>query len=309
MKLVSAINYRTLLLALLLYDNKDYVYVISTQDDNVAKKLEANGYVVFNMKINSYLTGFKKFCEQCDIQKRFHKFLLEHKIEDSIEEYIGFDHVFTIMKFMKEDCKWTVLEEGTGNYESIDSLKRIFHQSFIKKIAMIVLGQQKFLDYIPFGYNELIDRIILTGILPVPKLLKERTSLVSLNGLWNNALENKRAFINNLFSFEPDRYDDKIVVLTQVFDGYDDESKLNFYNRYIKDSDDYVIKIHPREQDCYSNSYKNVYVDNNRWPFELLLLNGVIPKKIITIQSTAAKEYEKICNVEYIKPDFKFYYE
>ena len=306
MNLIAAINLRTLLISLLLYRQKNNLFVISTSDETIKEKLEHEGYLVFNMKIISNTCFLDKFIEQYSIQKRFNKFLNEHGLVNRIDNYIGFDHVFTIMKFMKDDCKYTVLEEGAGNYLPIDDVKRIFKQSMLKKLAMLLLGQGKFIDYIPFGYDNRVREVMLTGICDIPELLKYKTRLIDLNSLWNIADKSIKIFINELFSFDPNKYDNKIVVLTQLFDNANDSMKFSFYDKYVEDTEEYVIKIHPRERDCYSKKYSRLFVDNNRFPFELIKLNGVMPKKIITIQSTASKEYEGLCEIEYIIPDFKF---
>ena len=306
MNLIAAINLRTLLISLLLYEQKDNLFVISTSDQKIKEKLENKGYLVFNMNIVSNINFFSKFIEQLSIQKKFHKFLMENGIVNSIDNYIGFDHVFTIMKFMKKECKYIVIEEGLGNYQPKFVVKKLFRQNLIKKIGMLLLGQTKFFDYIPYGYNDRVNEVILTGLCDTPELLKSKAKIISLDNLWDSVNNSTKIFINNLFSFKPNKYDNKIVVLTQPFDNASDNKKISFYNKYVEDTSEYVIKIHPREKDCYSDKYTKLYVDSNRFPFELIRLNKVVPRKIITIQSTASKEYEKLCKVEYIMPDFKF---
>ena len=186
------------------------------------------------------------------------------------------------------------LEDGVASYEKVYDESRQIVQRRKSIIKRLILG-----DIFPwFGIASQVKKIYLTGILPVPEIIRDKVELINLRQLWMNKTLKKQDEIRCLFipdGFSMDEMKGRdIILLTQPFSEYSDGSfsesdKIEVYRRLISNYDEsrLLIKRHPSEKTCYSSYFPGVYILTVYCPFELLLFMGCKVRTVISVNSTA----------------------
>ena len=148
------------------------------------------------------------------------------------------------------------------------------------------------------GRRENIDKIILTGILPIPNEIKSKTEIVSLNEKWGRLDDEVKKYIASIFISPKDtalitslKKEEAVLIITQPLnqDGIISETrKFELYNNSLEplNINEVYVKKHPRDTSNYSSfGWKEIGFDDT--PIELLILLGLDFKKVITYNSTA----------------------
>jgi len=236
---------------------------------------------------------------------------------NEIEEIYLQDHItysqFFLNNFIR---KIYLLEEGILNYndnilknefeKKIEKV-RIFHnikKSIIEKIKK---------DYKRFGLSEKIEKIYLTGLLPIPNLIKDKVEIININELWNNLSQKGKKEILDVFNIEIekiqifDKDDKKNLLLTQPLSEdkiITEKEKIEIYREIIEKQNvrKIYIKAHPREKTNYKEVFKNFNIEviENTFPIELFLLLNIKFDKVITLFSTGALNFKGKAEVEFI---------
>lgn len=300
----------TFLLSLIKFYNKKekVVYFLEEIDIDGLNLANLNVIILNNFKKGNYL--LKKY-KKWEISNNLLKKLNE------IEEIYLQDHItysqFFLNNFIR---KIYLLEEGILNYndnilknefeKKIEKV-RIFHnikKSIIEKIKK---------DYKRFGLSEKIEKIYLTGLLPIPNLIKDKVEIININELWNNLSQKGKKEILDVFNIEIekiqifDKDDKKNLLLTQPLSEdkiITEKEKIEIYREIIEKQNvrKIYIKAHPREKTNYKEVFKNFNIEviENTFPIELFLLLNIKFDKVITLFSTGALNFKGKAEVEFI---------
>lgn len=300
----------TFLLSLIKFYNKKekVVYFLEEIDIDGLNLANLNVIILNNFKKGNYL--LKKY-KKWEISNNLLKKLNE------IEEIYLQDHItysqFFLNNFIR---KIYLLEEGILNYndnilknefeKKIEKV-RIFHnikKSIIEKIKK---------DYKRFGLSEKIEKIYLTGLLPIPNLIKDKVEIININELWNNLSQKGKKEILDVFNIEIekiqifDKDDKKNLLLTQPLSEdkiITEKEKIEIYREIIEKQNvrKIYIKAHSREKTNYKEVFKNFNIEviENTFPIELFLLLNIKFDKVITLFSTGALNFKGKAEVEFI---------
>lgn len=223
---------------------------------------------------------------------------------------------FTQYFFNNFNSIFISIEDGTLNYNSQflnEKLKKANRKvNFSKKIKRnFVYGIKKI--YPPLGVSEKVEKIILTGILPIPEVIKSKVEIINIEEKWNSLTKEKQREILSIFNIEIEELEvlknsiNKVLLLTQPLseDGImSEEEKISIYKNILQERNikEVYIKIHPRERTDYIKELQNikVHIIKKDFPVEILFLLNVNFIKIITIFSTAALNFKNKSEVEFI---------
>lgn len=185
-------------------------------------------------------------------------------------------------------------------------IKKLRINNFIKKLL-----QKK--DYKRFGLSDKIKKIYLTGILPIPNLIKDKVEIININEIWSNLSQEAKKEILEVFNVDIEKFqifdeeDEKILLLTQPLSEDEiitEEEKIKIYREIIEKQNGrkIYIKAHPREKTNYGDIFKelNIKIIENGFPIELLLLLNINFSKVITLFSTGALNFKGKSEVEFI---------
>lgn len=209
-----------------------------------------------------------------------------------------------------------LLEDGAMNYnykileeEYKRKIKKLRINNFIKKV--IIEKRRK--DYKRFGLSDKIKKIYLTGILPIPNLIKDKVEIININEIWSNLSQEAKKEILEVFNVDIEKFqtfdeeDKKVLLLTQPLSEDEiitEEEKIKIYREIIEKQNGrkIYIKAHPREKTNYGDIFKelNIKIIENGFPIELLLLLNINFSKVITLFSTGALNFKGRSEVEFI---------
>lgn len=183
-------------------------------------------------------------------------------------------------------------EDGTASYEKI-----IFEERQVKQKAKGILRRLFIGDCYPwYGLADNVERNYLTGILPIPDIIVNKTVIINLQELWQNKSHQQQKEILDIFL--PNDLDlnsmkgCETILLTQPFDkpnGFTESDKIEVYRRLLSGYDEskVLIKTHPTEKTDYSTFFPLAKIINTSCPMEILTLLGITFKRAITVNSTA----------------------
>jgi hypothetical protein len=256
-------------------------------DENIISNIEQN-YKVFRFNSHYNKPKLYRFFSTF-VTQRIKLYFFTKKYLSNAKIY-GNDYGNNFDLFRR--YPYYLLEDGTVNYTLNDqSLQK---NSIRVAIRNFLRGYHK---NKPFGLSKNCKKIYLTGLAPIPSIIKNKVEIIDPKDLWNNKTENEQEEILNLLNFEK-RFILEIqqrpyILLTQALseDGYITESeKIELYKKVLSKYDlaKVIIKTHPRETTDYTKVFNKVLVIDKPFPFEILQLLDVPIKKIITLFSTAA---------------------
>lgn len=237
------------------------------------------------LKIITYLTGAIFF--------RIIRLLFYKKTKNK-RFYIHDGTEFSQYFLNNFDSNFIVIEDGTTNY-SIKDLEKFQERikrkvNFSKKIKRnFVYGIKKI--YPPLGVSEKVKKIILTGILPIPEVIKSKVEIIDIEEKWNSLIKEKQREILSIFNIEIEELEvlknsiNKVLLLTQPLseDGImSEEEKISIYKNILQERN---IKVHIIKKD---------------FPVEILFLLNVNFSKVITLFSTAALNFKGKGEIEFI---------
>lgn len=214
-------------------------------------------------------------------------FLIIRFDKKSIRVY-GQDHAPIASLF--RSCNFTVIEDGMANYEDKNSIE--------KKYKMVCgLLPDECLPYLPFGWDDSISRVYLTGRAPLPEGIKKKCKIFDMRMLWNEKTEEEKKQLCYIFGFNMDyvrtvvRQGRDIFLLTQNLAPTfcTEMQQLSIYRKLLLDHDlnRVVIKPHPADRIAYEQHFPECVVMRGRFPFEFMYFMEIPIQKIIGINSTS----------------------
>lgn len=182
-----------------------------------------------------------------------------------------------------------LLEDGLSNYSLIPANRLLY------KLRRVLMGQIAAEGC--GGVSPTVKKIILTGLLPTPKQIQDKTKIISVIDRWNGLSSSYRDRILGLFECSTEELEEisnyQNILFTQpmVEDGLVTlEDELNLYNTLLINCDQskLLIKVHPRDTLDYSKFFPKAKVWNSLLPMELVSLLGIRFQEVYTVFSTAA---------------------
>ena len=303
----------TLLISLIkFYDLKSEIIYFLDKGLKIEKEYLnlKNFKVIFIEEFNNENSLVKKYNRW-----KFNKILLKNleKIGSLyLQDHLSYGQFF-LNNFRKHMC---LLEDGLMNYnikiletEQQKKLPKIKLKNFISK--RIIEKRKKY--YKIYGLSGKIDKIYLTGILPIPDLIKEKVEIINIEEKWNNLSFEKRKEILDIFNIKLEKLEklkedqEKVLLITQPLseDGIMPENeKIEIYKTLLKERNikKIYIKPHPREKTDYEKEFKefNIVLLGKEFPIEIFMLLDMNFKKVITLFSTAALNFKHKYQIEFI---------
>lgn len=261
----------------------------------ILKKSKKNIKLIRYYKVRKFLKGILK--ENKEKLKGGNFFLQDHLTYSQ----------FFLNNF---ENKFFLIEDGVRNY----TLKILEEESNKKKKTFLYKYMNIIKKYYPaFGLSEKIQKIYLTGILPIPNLIESKVKIVNIENLWNNLLEGEQEKILDIFNIKIEKIKNlnklknKILLITQPLSEdrvITEQEKIKVYREIIEKQNvrKIYIKAHPREKINYKEVFKNFNIEviENTFPIELFLLLNIKFDKVITLFSTGALNFKGKAEVEFI---------
>lgn len=209
-------NYGLLLTLIYFYIKKnDIIYFL---DEKIEKYI--------NLK-NVEVISLKNFKDKKGIVQKYYKWKLNNQLLlklGEVDEIYLQDHVSYGQFFLNNfNGKMILLEDGTMNYnekilleEKNRKLKKIKINHFIKKV--IIEKRKK--EYRRFGLSEKIQEIYLTGLLPIPDLIKNKVKIINISDEWETLSKKDKEEILGVFKISSKSFENlkveknKVLLLT-----------------------------------------------------------------------------------------------
>lgn len=194
--------------------------------------------------------------------------------------FIGADHIECYYILRKYIDSFTLLEDGLKNYryDYEEEMKKMFPEA---------------------GLDEIVKKIILTGVDEIPKEIKHKVEIINIGEKWvKKSVDEKNELLRmyNITMSDLDLLNESEVVffsqpLTE--DGFTKlEEELDLYDKLLKkyENKKVLIKKHPREVKSYAKlieKYPNIKIFEKQIPVELFSLLGIEFDIVSTAFSTA----------------------
>ena len=298
----------SLLLFLLLNITEETLYFFG---ENIPKN------VAENFKNYKYLTkeykskGCKKDIIKYFFFKNLYLFLKKNNLFDK-EIYLQ-DHLVFSNFFLNNIKKCYLLEDGLLNYNEILLDKE--NEKIIKSNIFFNL-KKRYIEKVRkknkcFGLSESIQKIYLTGILPIPELIKNKVEIINIEEKWNNLEKKNKEEILSYFNISLENIKNlesmknKVLLITQPLSEdkiISEEEKIKIYKEKLEKYkfENVVIKPHPREKTDYKKIFNEVNVLEKNFPIEILSLLGINFYEVVTLFSTAALNLKGRSNINFI---------
>lgn len=299
----------------------------------------ANNLYIFDMSISKnivekfrntyqfskveYKTKYGKYWKHYKQNKEFDEILkkIKHIDEIYLQDHLSHSQYL----FNNYNYPMILLEDGTLNYdieilkEELNKKEKLKINSFFRRICVEKIPRK----YKRFGLSDKIKKIYLTGILPVPEIIKDKVEIINIETKWNLLSIEKKKEILDIFDINLEKLEnlknekEKILLITQPLSEdniISEEEKIDIYSNLLKERDikKIYIKPHPREKIDYTKVFQNieVVIIEKEFPIEIFMLLNMEFKKVITLFSTAALNFKNKYDVEFIgTKDYKALYD
>lgn len=229
--------------------------------------------------------GYKRFIWKIVLKLKkelFWRFIYNTKI-------YGHDHL-VFSPILIGNNHMTVIEDGLGNYnELINNVPKVstIRRKIIKLYGRLTLEPK-------YGKSKYVDKIIMTGKLPIIPEIKDKVELVNVKRMWELSTLEKKELITKIFSINFTEIENcrkrNILLLTQPFnDILTDKELIKIYRDILMEynPENILIKTHPRDTIDYKKFFKEYQVLQSSIPMELLNVFGFNFDTAITISSNA----------------------
>lgn len=312
---------RTLLIFLLLVDflNEEIEYILFPHQVEKIRTLPGKKNILnkprqlFLEKIEKKVPRFGAIRELIVLRffkKKFKKLFKE--IEENKAELYGLDNLMLGGNIFGQQ-KINVIEDGSANYIQVPkNIKKLDKKNkfyrYLKKLIIKMGNLEK--RKLGFGRDNKVEKIYLTTSLckEIPNDIKIKVEIIDLKYLWSLKTEKEKKIIKELFYFSEKIFEEiknkEFILFTQPLSEdkiIKEETKIELYKKIIKKYDEnlLIIKPHPREKTDYKKLFPKAIILNKNILSELLFLQNINIKKVITIFSTAALGLDKNINVDF----------
>ncbi len=215
-------------------------------------------------------------------------------------ELYGQDHLY-YSNGLLGSRSMTVIEDGTANYTQINLRQCNPRSKFKQWLYGPRISQPK------FGASQLDKKIILTGLGPIPDVLKHKAELIDIKALWEAKSPEDREWILSLYGTHSVKLtklkEKRSLLLTQNLEccGVPEDVVVEVYRNMIKgvDPQDLVIKPHPATKIDYRTHFPDAYIFDDKIPMELLTFLGVEFDDVYTVSTTAVFAMPPTINIHF----------
>lgn len=211
-------------------------------------------------------------------------------------EIYGHDHTLETASILMNNQTVIVLEDGAANYE----LNRL--PTTYKTLKRWIVG--KFVTKEHFGYSNQVQKVILTGLKPIPEEIQDKVQIIDIFELWTKSSEQKKKLILDYYSVTDSDIENlkskSAILLTQPLSSgaravVSDQQLISIYRDIINGigRENLVIKLHPRDTIDYQSIFPDVLIFDKPIPFEIFVMLGVRFNDAHTINSTAVYSLPK----------------
>lgn len=198
-----------------------------------------------------------------------------------------------IMRKYTKGLKVNIIEDGIVDYVPYIKKNKNIKEQIIKVIDFCFGIRERKSMFSSLGF---IDNIYLTGLTKIPTEIKSKVKIVKLNILWDNKTEAQKKEILHIFGVDKNIYKQideiKVLLITQPLSEdriINEEEKIEIYRQILSKykEEDVIIKPHPREKTDYLKYFPKSKILEREILLELLILNGLKVRRVITLFSTA----------------------
>lgn len=197
----------------------------------------------------------------------------------------GHDHMLLSRSFFENGI--TVIEDGDANYNFKHAIT--YHN---------ILDNGDI--YYPFGFDEHVEKVLLTGLMDVPPELERKAECIKPMELWKAKSEEEKRVISDIFSFP---YDEILALiqsgkdtlfLTEAYAYVNGdnvipvEKQIRLYQEILSEYDPgrILIKPHPSDQVDYGKLMPEYKAIPKEFPMQMLKWTDIGFKKVILLWGT-----------------------
>lgn len=301
---VGYTQYQLLIFLLLKKPEDDIIFLLPKYLESLKERLNFK-YKVEIIKLSK--PSLKKIFKFIKYYYYIKKLIKKLKISEDTILY-GDNIINYILPNNHKLCR---LEDGTGNYitkaheENVSIKKRIYF--YIDSIIYLIIFKKKLLKE-KEKIKQRIDIYYITEIAPKNLWFEDKTIRINLKTLWNNKNNNEKKEILSIFNLNIDNLKElkekEVILFTQPLseDGIiSEKEKVELYRKILEKypKNKIVIKPHPREKTKYDKIYSDYIILKGSYPSELLSLENIYFKKVVTLFSTAGLNYGNKVEIDF----------
>lgn len=192
----------------------------------------------------------------------------------------GHDHMLLSQAFLENPIQ--VIEDGDINYFDYRA----------KKVVRILDDNR---IYYPFGYDQSIEAVFLTGLMEIPQEINGKTVLINPTELWENKTNEEKEILSRLFSFPYEEIKNMvdsgkdILLLTEPYTKMKGQHSISVEKQIALTSDvlslydrnKVIIKPHPSDEVDYGKYFSGCSVIEKNFPIQMLKWAGIKFDKIV----------------------------
>lgn len=248
------------------------------------------------------------------IRKYLKKFLNEYKSKFEGKDFYIHDHLMYSQFLLNNiQAKFFLIEEGTINYTFVeDKIEEVMKENSIlyRKTYLV----EKFFSIM--GVSQKIEKIFLTGILPVPESIEKKVELAKITKLWDRLSSEEKRKILKIFNIELNMIENLkkskkgILLITQPLSEdkiISEKEKIEIYRGILlkKKVNKVFLKIHPREKTDYRKHFKefDIEIITKEFPIEILSFFNIEFEEVVTLFSTSVFNFKNKYKIDFIGVD------
>lgn len=270
--------------------------------------------ILKNIKNKIILRKYKKLpkiIRWIAIRNFLKNFLVKYKKEFEGGKFHIQDHlIYSQFLLNNINANFFLVEDGTINYTFIEDKKeeKMKENSILYRKTYLV---EKFFSIM--GISSKIEKIYLTGILPIPKSIEQKVELVKISELWDKLSNEKKKRILTIFNIELSMIENLknlkkgILLITQPLSEdriISEEEKIEIYREILlnKKVNKVFLKIHPRERTDYKKYFKefDIEIIPKEFPIEILSFFNIEFEEVVTLFSTSVFNFKHRYKIDFI---------
>jgi len=184
---------------------------------------------------------------------------------------------------------FTAVEDGMANYNYEHAMSRPEARRITPDGSV----------YVPFGFNEWVKHIILTGKGEIPEQVKDKVEIMNPQKLWDRKTPQEKELIYKLYKFpgkelkQMVRKGRDVILLTEYFSMIGvctEEEEIGIYREMIDKygAEHVIIKPHHQDARDYGKIFPGCMVLPKFFPIEIVKYTGLKVRKVLAVESSAA---------------------
>ena len=204
---------------------------------------------------------------------------------------------------------YTLIEDSPHIFTNVDNdglrvqlLARLSLKQ--SRLRRMLYGSENGLKY---GMSKHCKRLLLTQDDPSEYVRGIPREVVNIKHMWAQSSEEKRQYILSVFNLTAQDISTfrgrDIVIFTQPLypDRFSQDEAIEIYKHIVGKypHEELIIKPHPRDNAPYNKLFPDIPIFTKPVPSQLLELEGVRFKKIVTVNSTAVYDFNDSVDIDW----------